>query len=46
MSEKAIQQGAEPPSLLGPDRVQFTALVHDLLDMGDEALTLMDRISS
>jgi hypothetical protein len=43
--EEAVQQGEEPPSLLSPARAQFTALVDHLLDMGEEALTLMDSFS-
>jgi hypothetical protein len=44
-AEDAIQHGEEPPSLLGSDRAQFTALMDHLLDMGDEAVTLMDSFS-
>jgi hypothetical protein len=44
-AEEAAQRGQEPPSLLGSDRAQFTALVGHLLNMGDEALTLMDSLS-
>jgi hypothetical protein len=44
-AELAIQQGEQLPRLLGSERTQFTALVGHLLDMGDEALTLMDSFS-
>jgi Phosphotransferase enzyme family len=44
-AEQALQHGEQQPRLLGPERTQFTALVGHLLDMGDEALTLMDSFS-
>jgi hypothetical protein len=40
-AEEAVQRGEELPSQLGTDSAQLTALVGHLLDMGDEALTLM-----
>jgi hypothetical protein len=43
-AEEAIQHGEEPPSLLGPERAQLTALLEHLLDMGDEALTLTRKL--
>jgi hypothetical protein len=44
-AEEAILHGEEPPNLLGSDGAQFTALMNHLLDMGDEALTLMEGFS-
>jgi hypothetical protein len=44
-AEEAAQHREEPPSLLGSDRAQFTALMDHLLDMGDEALTLLESFS-
>ena len=44
-AEEAIQQREESPRLLGPPRAQVTTLVGHLLDMGDEALNLMDSFS-
>jgi hypothetical protein len=44
-AEEAIQHGEESPRLLGAPRAQITRLVGHLLDMGDEALNLMDSFS-
>jgi hypothetical protein len=44
-AKEAIEHGEEAPRLLGPPRAQVTTLVGHLLDMGDEALTLMDSFN-
>lgn len=37
----ALPAGAEPPRMLGPGAVQYIALQHHLLALGDEARTLL-----
>jgi hypothetical protein len=40
----ALPPGAEPPRLLGPGPAQTAALRLHCLDMGDEALALLDSL--
>lgn len=41
----ALAPGEEPPRLLGPGPVQYVAVQNHLLDLGDEALALLDALA-
>jgi hypothetical protein len=41
----ALSPGEEPPRLLGPGPAQQAALQHHLLDMGEEALALLNSLA-